>query len=67
MVPDQKYQNYLQLMEPENMNLSPREAPLLSSGCAKKQARLAIVKEQKSLGKVSYALFLNSDWPVVQV
>ena len=30
-----EYQNYLQLMEPEYINLSPRDAPIISSGCAK--------------------------------
>ena len=33
----------------------------------KSQARPAMVKEQKVRGKVSYALFLNSDWSIVQV
>ena len=33
----------------------------------KGQARPDIVKEQKAQERVSYALFLNSDWPIVQV
>ena len=33
----------------------------------KDQARHVIVKEQKAREKVSYALFLNSDWHIVQV
>ena len=31
----------------------------------KDQARPVMVREQKALGKVSYALLLNSDWPIV--
>ena len=30
-----EYQNNLQLMEPGYINLSPRDAPMISSGCAK--------------------------------
>ena len=33
----------------------------------KEQARSDIVNEQKAQEKVSFALFLNSDWPIVQV
>ena len=61
-----EYQNNLQLLEKENMNLSPREALIISSGYAKDHARPFIVKEQKGRGRVSYVLFLNSNWPIVQ-
>ena len=50
------------------MNLSPREAALIKQWLRKNQARPAIVKEQKVREKFhEYALFLNSDLPIVQV
>ena len=33
----------------------------------KDQARPGILNEQKAKEKVSNALFLNSDWPILQV
>ena len=51
-----KYQNYLQVMEPGYINLSPRDASIISSGCAKTN-----VKTTKSAGKSLISIFLNSD------
>ena len=51
MVPDLENQNYIQLMEPEYMNLSPREASLVSSGSAKTKLGLPSLKNKKGWGK----------------
>ena len=44
MVTGLEYQNYLELMEPGYINWSPRDASIISSGCA----RRTILKEQKA-------------------
>ena len=66
MVTNLEYQNYLQLMEPGYLNLSPRDASTISSGCAKTKVACH-QNDQTAREKNSYALFLNSGWPIVQV
>ena len=62
-MPDLEDQNYLPLMEPGYMNLSPREASLISSGCTKTKlaCHLKITNNKKLREKFSYSLFFNSD------
>ena len=62
-----EYQNYLQCIVPGYINLSPRDASKISSGCAKTKLGLSWKKNKKHGGKVAHALFLNFDWPIVQV
>ena len=62
-----EYQNYLPLVEPGYINLNPRDASMISRACAKTKLVLSSKKNKKKAGKVSYALFLDKDWPIVHV
>ena len=57
-----KYQNRLQLMEHRHINLTPRDASIISSVFAK--SKLGLLKRTKSEGKSFICLIFNSDWPV---
>ena len=59
-----KYQNFLQLMEPRYINLTLRDASIISSGFAK--SKLGLLKRTKSEGKSFICLIFNSDWPVAK-
>ena len=48
-----KYQNYLQLVKPGYINLSPKDVPIISNDCAKTKLVLTSLTNKKYGKKVS--------------
>ena len=66
MVTKLEYQNYLQLMEHVYKKIEHQRRVNKKQWLCKDQARSVIVYDQKAWENVSYALFLNSNWPNVE-